>query len=199
MKCGHAFLRFHLLGLASLTATILLAASSHAQTIALTINEDGARRSTDIHWPANHTPLQADLFAHNETNIDASCKTVWQQIVAASQWSDWYPNAQEVRIADGDHRLRRHSRFTWTTFGLHVSSHVHEFVPYRRIGWFGTSTDLDAYHTWLLQPGGKACHVVTEEVVKGKGAVALRESDPQAMHNGHDLWLATLKKRAETR
>uniref|UniRef100_UPI00406CB3E2 hypothetical protein n=1 Tax=Inquilinus sp. OTU3971 TaxID=3043855 RepID=UPI00406CB3E2 len=66
-----------------------------------------------------------------------------------------------------------------------------------RIGWFGQATGIDAYHTWLLTPTSGGCQVITEEVVKGPGAVSLRNSDLAAMHKGHDVWLSTLKILAE--
>ncbi len=181
------------------TAAVIMTASlAQAQTAALTVNQDGAHRSSGIHWPAGHAPEQADLFAHNELVIDAGCPAVWQHIVGAGKWPDWYPNARNVHIENNKTGvLRAGSRFTWNTFGLPIASTVHEFVPNSRAGWFGTSKDLDAYHTWLLLPAKRGCHVITEEVVKGKAAIALRESDPDAMHKGHDLWLATLKKVSE--
>jgi hypothetical protein len=43
----------------------------------------------------------------------------------------------------------------------------------------------------------EGCHIVTEEVVKGPGAVEFREKQPSAMHDGHNLWLITLKQRSE--
>ena len=181
-------------------SALACASPAMAQTIALTINADGAHRSPDIHWPNDHTPQQADLFAHNELIIHASCAVVWKHIIAAIKWPDWYPNAQDVRISNNTSGvLRADSRFTWTTFGLPIVSSVHEFVPNSRAGWFGRSKNLDAYHTWLLLPVAKGCHVVTEEVVKGPAAIALRKSDPNAMHKGHDLWLASLKKVSEAR
>ena len=39
--------------------------------------------------------------------------------------------------------------------------------------------------------------VVTEEVVRGAGAVEFRKNDPNAMHRGHDLWLSSLKHVSE--
>jgi hypothetical protein len=32
---------------------------------------------------------------------------------------------------------------------------------------------------------------------KGPGAIDLRQKQPNAMHEGHDLWLSTLKQRSE--
>ena len=65
------------------------------------------------------------------------------------------------------------------------------------IGWFGDGTGTTAYHTFVLEKVTSGCHVVTEEVVKGAGAVEFRRKDPQAMHRGHELWLASLRRVSE--
>jgi hypothetical protein len=56
---------------------------------------------------------------------------------------------------------------------------------------------MHAYHTFLLLKTDNGCRIVTEEVVKGPGAVEFRKKQPDAMHEGHDLWLSTLKQRSE--
>jgi hypothetical protein len=188
---------------ASLVAALCLglwAGAVHArpQSAALTVNEDGAKRSLDIHWPDGYTPEQADLFAHNEIRVNASCAKVWRHIAEAPKWPTWYPNAKDVRIVNNQTGLlKQDSEFKWSTFGLEIDSKIFEFVPGSRMGWFGKGTNIDAYHTWLLIALPKGCQVVTEEVAKGPVAVSLRETDPNAMHRGHDLWLATLKELSE--
>ena len=37
----------------------------------MSVKEDLANRSPDIHWPEGFTPADADLFAHNEISINA--------------------------------------------------------------------------------------------------------------------------------
>ena len=74
---------------------------------------------------------------------------------------------------------------------------MHQFVPNSRIGWFGDGTGMNAYHTFLLLKTTESCHIVTEEVVKRPGAVEFRQKQPDAMHEGHDLRLSTLKQRFE--
>lgn len=177
----------------------------HAQTArskpaneALTFNADGALRSKDIHWPDGFDPEQADLFAHNEIVVHASCEKVFANIVDAQVWPSWYPNSQNVKLLNSpDGKLHEGARFSWDTFGVHIESQVHEFVPNSRIGWFGNGTGMNAYHTFLLIRTGEGCRIVTEEVVKGPGAVEFRQKQPSAMHEGHDLWLRTLKQRSE--
>ena len=165
---------------------------------ALTFNSDGAQRSKDIHWPEGFHTEQADLFAHNEIVVHASCEKVFANIVDAQVWPSWYPNYYNVELLNSrDGKLHEGTRFSWDTFGVHIESRVNEFVPNSRIGWFGDGTGMNAYHTFLLLKTDKGCHIVTEEVVKGSGAVEFREKQPEAMHEGHDLWLSTLKQRSE--
>jgi hypothetical protein len=71
---------------------------------ALTVNEDGAKRYADIRWPDGFHPEQADLFAHNEIVVKASCKTVWNNLIEAEKWPSWYSNSKNMKLlnsADG--------------------------------------------------------------------------------------------------
>jgi uncharacterized protein YndB with AHSA1/START domain len=165
---------------------------------ALTFNANGARRFKEIHWPDGFHPEQADLFAHNEIVVHASCEKVFSNIAYAQVWPLWYPNSQNVTLLNSpDGKLHGGTRFSWDTFGVHIDSRVHEFVPNSRIGWFGDGPGMNAYHTFILLKTDGGCHIVTEEVVKGPGAVEFRNKQPEAMHEGHDLWLNTLKQRSE--
>jgi len=173
-------------------------ASSKPVNVALTVNGDGAQRSNEIHWPDGFHPEQADLFAHNEIVVHASCEKVFANIVDAPVWPSWYPNSHNVTLLNSpDGKLHEGTQFSWDTFGVHIESRVHEFVPNSRLGWFGDGTGMNAYHTFLLLKTDEGCHIVTEEVVKGPGAVEFREKQPNTMHEGHDLWLSTLKQRSE--
>jgi polyketide cyclase/dehydrase/lipid transport protein len=173
--------------------------SAGSPTVA-SANDDSAKRSSEIHWPTGLSPHNADLFAHNEIFIKAPSSTVCQHIVEAQRWPEWYPNSHDVQIVNHQGGvLRADSKFEWSTFGLHISSAIHEFVPNNRLGWFGKGTGVDAvfYHTWLLVPAADGCQVVTEEVAKGPGAIGFRKSDPNALHRGHEIWLDGLKRLSE--
>jgi hypothetical protein len=161
----------------------------------MTMNDDLANRSPDIHWPTRFDPTKADLFSHNELVINAPCERVWQHIIDATKWPQWYPNSKDVRIIGDGAVLAADTVFRWNTFGLSIESKINEFEPYTGIGWYGYApgTAPSFYHTWLLTPTGDTCRVVTDEVGMGKDAAHLRETDESLMHRGHDLWLATLK------
>src|SRR3984957_2485051 len=96
---------------------------------AMSMQDDLAHRSPDIHWPADFEPQKADLFAHNDLIINASCERVWTHIIEASRWAIWYPNSKDVEVQGGDPVLRDGTVFRWTTFGLAIESKVHEYVP----------------------------------------------------------------------
>ncbi len=162
------------------------------------LNRDMAMRLAEINWPSSHTPAKADHFANNAILIATPCEKVWQHLIDASKWPQWYPNSRDVRIAEeATNVLREDSKFSWVTFDITIQSRVSEFVPNSRLAWFGTGEGVDAYHNWYLVPATEGCDVVTEEVLKGKGAVAMREQDPNGMHTAHQLWLTTLKTVSE--
>jgi hypothetical protein len=178
-----------------------IASSSLARASVVSMKDDLAKRSPDIHWPKGFAPADADLFSHNELLINASCQRVWRHIVEATRWPEWYPNAKAVQVlGDSGAVLKDNSVFRWTTFSLPLESRINEFAPFSRIGWFGYAPGSapSFYHTWYLTQAGTACRVVTDEVGKGDSAIRLRQTDESAMHRGHDLWLAALKWVSES-
>jgi hypothetical protein len=61
------------------------------------------------------------------------------------------PNSHNVVFHNNrDNKLHEGTKFSWDTFGVHIESTVHEFVPNSRIGWWGLGTGMKAYHTFLL-------------------------------------------------
>lgn len=196
---------------ASITALLLIVTSVGAQTSAVpsgtkpeaiaTMKQDLATRAKEIHWPEGFSPATADLFAHNEIVVHASCKKVWARIVDARTWPQWYPNARDVQLPGGANVLGSSTTWRWSTFGLSIESKVQEYEEYARLGWYGYAPGAQPtfFHTWYLAPQGASCLVVTEEVGIGKDAAQLRETDESLLHRGHDLWLATLKWVSESK
>lgn len=161
---------------------------------------DLAKRDKHIHWPDGFAPESADLFAHNEINVDASCAVVWGHIADAQKWQRWYPNGTQVKLPAGAPALDQSSVFQWQTFGFNLESKMVEFEPLKRMGWFGYAPGKtpNFYHTWYLVPNDTGCHVVTEEVGKGPDARSFRQMDESTLRRGHQLWLEGLKWASET-
>jgi len=145
-------------GVAAATLLVFGLASAGTQAVravehslgykAMSMKDDLAHRSPDIHWPAGFEPEKADLFAHNDLMINASCERVWTHIIEASRWPTWYPNSKDVEILGGDPVLRDGTLFRWTTFGLAIESKVHEYVLNQRLGWYGYVPGANTISGW---------------------------------------------------
>ena len=162
----------------------------------MTIADDVAARSLDIHWPAGFSPEHADMFAHNEIVINAPRSAVWRILLAAEDWPQWYPNSHNVRILDEDAGglLTDSVQFSWQTFGFDLVSTIAEIEPEVRIGWRGGT---DWYHTWYLQDHPAGTLVIMEEVGRGTDAATMADTTPDRMHRGHELWNQCLKWASE--
>ena len=165
----------------------------------MTMVDDLGRQCQEIKWPDGFAPNRADLFAHNEIDINANCKRVWSFIIVAAKWPSWYPNSSDVVLADGAETLTLHAAFRWTTFGLTIDSRVHELIAGERLGWFGLGNNGEPHFAiaWLLTDRGDGCRVVLEETGVGSTAKHFRDTDEQALNRSHEIWLAGLKRVAE--
>ncbi len=184
------------------------------------VMRDREQRSPDIHWPKTLGLFikYLEMFGHNAIEINAPVATVWDHLVQAQQWPQWYPDVAPVKIKDGSPILEKNTKFMWKgidlpldskVFGeysayVQVDSQVSEYVPESRIAWtsYGLPTPFgpyfSTYHTWLLTPiGAKRCRVIFEEVATGRVARWARGACPEIMHNQHDRWLEQLKKISE--
>jgi hypothetical protein len=184
------------------TIGILLLASFAQVSSAAHGNErpikDLSEANSQIHWPKGFDPKEADAFVHNEIWIKAPASVIWGILVNAGAWPAWYSNASDMRIDSSDEKtLEAETTFTWKTFGFPIQSKVNEFVPGKRLGWFGNGTGIRAYHTWLVVEKAGGCEVITEESQVGPSAIRYNIEQPTAMHDGHDWWLTALKYRSE--
>ena len=145
----------------------------------MSVIEDIQRRSAHIHWPQGIVPEQADLFAHNDIVIAAPPGKIWEHLIHATAWPDWYSNARDVTVIASSGLLGAGVTFDWITFGAHIHSTVHEFEPTARIGWYGQTDQWLAYHTWLLEPRDEGTtYVVMEETGTGANPKKLAGSIP---------------------
>jgi hypothetical protein len=88
-----------------------------------TVSRDWAERSPEIHWPTTMFNGAAEIFTHNQIEINASCATVWEHLVQAGVWPQWCPFSGKVQIWGGATVLQKNSKFTW------VSSDLPQDIP----------------------------------------------------------------------
>jgi hypothetical protein len=162
----------------------------------------------------------AEIFAHNQIVINASCETVWDRVIHAEQWPNWCAFCGKVRIWGGAQVLQKKGKFTWLSKDLPqdvpladkpirswVDSVVVEYDPPSRLGFstwgratMGTRVLVDSYYNWYIKPiGPKKCVVTFEEVATGVAARFGRAAYPELVHVSHDDWLEGLKRISEAR
>ena len=87
-----------------------------------------------INWPAEYEPSKAKFFVHNKIDVNAPPEVVWQLLIQAEKWPEWYEGASNVRLSGSQNGLLEDgSVFTWKTMGLNFESTIKKFVPYTSI------------------------------------------------------------------
>jgi len=152
---------------------------------------------TSISWPERYRPENCAVHVVNELEMGVGPDAVWECLIDAARWPEWYPNAANVVVHDApDGRLSVGAAFRWKTFGVTISSKVEEFEPAARIAWSAKAFGLDVYHAWLIIPSPDGCKVITEETQNDFLARLGQWLRPGQMHKFHQIWLENLGKRA---
>lgn len=151
-----------------------------------------------IKWPDRYRPENCAVHVVNELAMDVAPEAVWDCLLEASRWPEWYENAAYVDVSGApDGRLKDGALFRWKTFGVTIASKVEEFAPHERIAWSATAFGLDIYHAWLIIRTEDGCKVITEETQNGILARLSYFLQPGSMHKFHQIWLESLAGRAK--
>jgi uncharacterized protein YndB with AHSA1/START domain len=151
-----------------------------------------------IRWPEAYEPEKATFTITNSITIAAPPQVVWEQLIQAESWPNWYKGASNVKVlGSSTGRLEAGSTITWSTMDQDLVTKVVEFVPPYRMGWESRQSTLKAYHAWLLVPTADGTRVVTDESQFGLLAHLQRIFLPNKLRDLHDVWLAELKSRSE--
>ncbi|MDJ0709005.1 MAG: SRPBCC domain-containing protein [Woeseiaceae bacterium] len=150
-----------------------------------------------IHWPDEYAPESAGFFVHNRIDINAPPEVVWEILIQAETWPDWYEGASDVEIIGGSSTLEEGSVFTWKTMGLNFESTVTEFHPPTRLSWESRKRVIRGYHAWLVIPTEFGSTVITDESQHGFLTYMQRLFVPNKLRRLHDVWLAEIKVKAE--
>lgn len=145
-----------------------------------------------IRWPAEFEPARSPVHVVNRIEAAVPPALVWDRLIAAARWPDWYANSSKVRIAGDAFSLSAGCSFTWRTFGVDLVSRVEEFVPEERIAWTAKSFGVWAYHAWLITAAPQGCTILTEETQHGVLSRAGKLLFPRRMGEWHQRWLEGL-------
>ncbi len=153
---------------------------------------------SQINWPDEYEPVTAGFFVHNEIDINASPETVWEILLQAETWPDWYEGASNVNVINSDSGLlTKDATFTWKTMGLEFESTIKEFEPNSRLSWESVKKSIQGYHAWLIIPSDNGCTLVTEESQHGFLTFLEKTFQPKKLEKLHQIWLEEIKRKAE--
>lgn len=151
-----------------------------------------------IRWPEGYKPDRAAFTISNSIEIAAPPQVVWDDLVNAQAWPQWYKGATNVTVEGSDDGIiQEGSTIRWRTMDQNLTTKVVEFEPPYRMGWESRQSTLKAYHAWLLIPTADGTRVVTDESQFGLLANLQRIFLPNKLRDLHDVWLKELKARAE--
>ena len=152
-----------------------------------------------VQWPEEYLPESAGFFVHNEIDIEASPELVWNILIDAESWPEWYEGARGVNIKDRE-QLGKDAELSWETMGLKFTSHIKEFEPNERLSWESVRGDIRGYHAWLIivDSNSGGCKLVTEESQKGFLTLMEKLFQPRKLERLHQIWLEEIKQKAES-
>jgi uncharacterized protein YndB with AHSA1/START domain len=150
-----------------------------------------------IRWPAAYTPGRTAFFVHNQIDIQAPPKVVWDIITDVQAWPEWYVGATNLTVRSPDQRVGPGITVSWRTMGLNFDSVVKEFEPPHRFAWESRKAVIQGYHAWLIIPTETGSRVITDESFTGFLAYMQRTFIPNKLHRLHQTFLEELKLKAE--
>lgn len=185
-----------------LSGLVFLAVISFTMTSCYSVKksvEESYPNSQAIVWPEAYTPEEAKFFVHNEIEISAPAEAVWEVLIQADEWEDYYSGASNLELGSNQSgRLSENSVFSWKTMGLDFTSYIKEFKPPFRLSWESNRKSIRGYHAWLIIPTAEGCKLITSEAQHGFMTLPQKVFVPKKLEGLHDEWLAQIKTRAES-
>ncbi|MEO1099414.1 MAG: SRPBCC domain-containing protein [Bacteroidota bacterium] len=176
-----------------LTVLLLNGCYSHKKALEL-----GIPYNQQINWPTAYQLDKTEFYIHNRIDINTSPEIVWNILIQAEKWPDWYTGMSQVSVVNAENGiLRSNSKMEFNTMERNFQGTIKEFKPYERLAWETVNEKLNAYHAWLIVPTEKGCRVITDESQYGKLARLQTTFVPNKLKKLHDIWLEKLKEKAE--
>ena len=146
-------------------------------------------------WPARFNPANDSVFSYNEILIEGvSPARIFDVLISAKNWSNFYPNAEAVEIPNGE-KLFPGCEFQWKTFATKQQSKIELYEQDYALGWSAESPGTHAFHRWILEPKGNGTLVITEECQNGIMAWLDRFIMNPGLHAAHQLWLVGISSQ----
>jgi len=152
-------------------------------------------KNSNIYWPIDINPENAEVFVSNTISTDKDIESLWSKLRETHNWHKWYPHSKNVNIVNhAGSILEDGSTFNWETHGMWVASIIEECDEIeKRLAWRATLHKMTAYHAWVFNKDENGNTViVTEECQTGPFARENKEMLTKAVFDTHQIWLEKL-------
>jgi len=137
----------------------------------------------------------APVVTQHQVDIAAPLDVVWHLHTDVNEWPSWN---REITAAKIEGEFQRGNSFTWTSWGLTVTSTIHVVEDHSRTLWSGRAQGILGIHEWRFEQTRCGVHVTTDESFSGDPVNADPTSLRDALDKSLVAWLGRLKTRTET-
>jgi hypothetical protein len=137
----------------------------------------------------------APVLAHHEIEIQATLDKVWRLHTDVNAWTTWQ---SDITTASLQGAFEVGNSFSWSSYGLAVTSTIYDITDHSRILWGGTGAGITGIHEWLLAETPDGVHVTTNESFAGQPVEADATNMQSLLDASLVSWLDHMKKAAES-
>ncbi|MDW3193728.1 MAG: SRPBCC domain-containing protein [Cytophagales bacterium] len=160
--------------------------------------ETGEPYNDQINWPKEASPSEVDFYIHNRIEVEARPEEVWNLLIQAESWSEWYEGMQNVEVLNDENgMIRSASQLKFHTMNRDFDAQVIEYIPNERLTWETNHPKLHAVHSWLIVQNENGCLLITDETQTGTLAKLQKVFLPNKLQKLHDIWLGGFKEKLE--
>ena len=138
----------------------------------------------------------APVVAHHDVEIMATLDEVWRLHTDVNAWTTWQ---SDITAASIEGTFEVGNSFSWSSYGLAVTSTIYAITDHARILWGGTGAGITGIHEWLFSETPDGVLVTTSESFAGTPVEADAANMRSLLDASLTSWLDHMKKAAESR
>ena len=139
---------------------------------------------------------EAPVLAHHEVEIQATLDEVWRLHTDVNAWTTWQ---SDISTASLEGAFEVGSSFSWSSYGLAVTSTIYSITDHSRVLWGGTGAGITGIHEWTFADSPTGVRVTTTESFAGAPVEADVFNMQALLDQSLTAWLQQLKTAAEAR
>ena len=160
--------------------------------------ESGKPYNEQINWPKGYEMNKTEFYIHNKIEIAAPPEIVWNILIRAEEWPEWYIGMENVEVVNSETGIIDGKvSLAFNTMNRDFVAEVIEYQPYKRLSWETIHPKMMGVHAWIILPTETGCLVITDESQYGTLARLQKIFLPNKLRKLHDIWLREMKLKAE--